>query len=74
MRVGGLHSAAASGGGPIASRGGIVERAGPIQVSNVAIFNRETGKADRVGFSLVQEDGKAKKIRIFKSTKKPIDG
>ena len=54
--------------------GGIIDRAGPIEVSNVAIFNRETGKADRVGFSVVSEDGKAKKIRIFKSTKKPIDG
>lgn len=35
--------------------GGIVEKAA-IQVSNVAIFNAATGKADRVGFRF--EDGK----------------
>jgi large subunit ribosomal protein L24 len=43
--------------------GGIVEQAAPIDVSNVAILNSETGKADRVGFRL--EDGK--KVRFFKS-------
>ena len=48
--------------------GGIVEQAAPIHVSNVAIFNAETGKADRVGFRV--EDGK--KVRIFKSNGKTI--
>lgn len=43
--------------------GGIKEQPAPIHVSNVAIFNAETGKADRVGFRL--EDGK--KVRFFKS-------
>ena len=43
--------------------GGIVEQAAPIEVSNVAILNSETGKADRVGFRV--EDGK--KVRFFKS-------
>ncbi|RUO76564.1 50S ribosomal protein L24 [Idiomarina tyrosinivorans] len=43
--------------------GGIVEKEAPIHVSNVAIFNPETGKADRVGFR--EEDGK--KVRFFKS-------
>ena len=50
--------------------GGIVEKEAPIQVSNVAIFNPQTQKADRVGF-LVKEDGG--KQRIFKSTKEVID-
>jgi large subunit ribosomal protein L24 len=36
----------------------------PIDVSNVALFNSATGKADRVGFRI--EDGK--KVRFFKST------
>jgi large subunit ribosomal protein L24 len=49
--------------------GGIVDKEAPIQASNVAIYNDETGKADRVGFRI---DGD-KKIRYFKSTKKPID-
>ena len=48
--------------------GGIVEKEASIDVSNVAIFNQETGKADRVGFKI--EDGK--KVRIFKSTGKTI--
>lgn len=44
--------------------GGIVEKEMPIHVSNVAIFNSATQKADRVGFKLL-EDGK--KVRFFKS-------
>jgi len=48
--------------------GGILEKEAAIHVSNVAIFNFETGKADRVGFDF-EED---KKIRIFKSTKQKI--
>lgn len=50
-------------------QGGIVEKEAPIQASNVAIFNTETGKADRVGFKF--EDGK--KIRVFKSTQKAVE-
>lgn len=53
--------------------GGIVAREAPIQASNVAIFNRETGKADRVGFAFVEKNGEKRKIRVFKSTKKAID-
>jgi len=48
--------------------GGIVEKEASINVSNVAIVNPETGKADRVGFRL--EDGK--KVRVFKSNGKTI--
>lgn len=44
--------------------GGIVEKESPIHVSNVAIFNAATGKADRVGYKT--EDGK--KVRVFKSS------
>ncbi|CUA88431.1 MULTISPECIES: 50S ribosomal protein L24 [Pseudidiomarina] len=43
--------------------GGIVEQEAAIHVSNVAVYNPETGKADRVGFKT--EDGK--KVRFFKS-------
>ncbi len=43
--------------------GGIVDKAMPIHVSNVALYNAATGKADRVGFKEV--DGK--KVRVFKS-------
>jgi len=44
--------------------GGIVDKLMPIHVSNVALFNAATGKADRVGIKLV--DGK--KVRVFKSS------
>ena len=44
--------------------GGIVDKLMPIHVSNVALFNAATGKADRVGVKLV--DGK--RVRVYKST------
>lgn len=43
--------------------GGIVNKSMPIHISNIALFNATTGKADRVGFKNL--DGK--KVRIFKS-------
>ncbi len=43
--------------------GGIVDKLMPIHVSNIALFNAATGKADRAGFKSV--DGK--KARVFKS-------
>ncbi|WP_392552273.1 50S ribosomal protein L24 [Orbus wheelerorum] len=48
--------------------GGIVEKEAAINVSNVAIYNDATGKADRVGFRM--EDGK--KVRFYKSTNETI--
>ena len=45
-------------------QGGIVEREAPMQISNVAIFNASTGKADRVGFRV--EEGR--KVRVYKSS------
>lgn len=45
-------------------QGGIVEREAPIDISNVAIFNPKTNKADRVGFK--EQDGK--KLRVYKSS------
>ena len=44
--------------------GGIVDKTMPIHVSNVALFNTATGKADRVGVKLV--DGK--RVRVYKSS------
>ncbi len=50
--------------------GGIVEKEGPIHVSNVALYNPATGKADRVGFKSL-EDGS--KVRIFRSNGEAVD-
>jgi large subunit ribosomal protein L24 len=53
----------------VGERGGIVEQEAPIQASNVAIWNRDEDRADRVGFR--EEDGA--KVRFFKSTGKVIE-
>jgi large subunit ribosomal protein L24 len=50
--------------------GGIVDRDMPIHVSNVALFNPATKKADRVGFKLL-DDGR--KVRVFKSNGEQVD-
>lgn len=50
--------------------GSILQKEAPIDISNVAIFNVVTGKADRVGFRTL-EDGR--KVRIFKSTSELVD-
>ena len=50
--------------------GGIVEKEVAIDVSNVAIFNPATKKADRVGFRVL-EDGR--KVRFFKSNNEVVD-
>ncbi|VUD51141.1 50S ribosomal protein L24 [Thalassocella blandensis] len=49
--------------------GGIVEKEAPIQVSNVAIYNPKTQKADRVGFKVEGDN----KVRVFKSNGEKID-
>ncbi|MBM3375983.1 MAG: 50S ribosomal protein L24 [Betaproteobacteria bacterium] len=50
-------------------QGGIVDKAMPIDQSNVAILNPSSKKADRVGI-IVAEDGS--KQRIYKSDRAPI--
>lgn len=50
--------------------GGIVDKDMPIHLSNVALFNHATKKADRVGFKTL-EDGR--KVRVFKSNGEPVN-
>ncbi|MEN3373357.1 50S ribosomal protein L24 [Dechloromonas sp. ZS-1] len=50
--------------------GGIVDKDMPIHISNVALFNSATQKADRVGFKAL-EDGR--KVRVFKSNGEPVN-
>ena len=47
--------------------GGVVIKNMPIHISNVAIYNKETQKADRVGVKLIDDDGKVRRVRVFKS-------
>jgi len=51
-------------------QGGIVEKEAAMNISNVALFNAKTGKADKVSIK-VQEDGK--RVRIFKSNGELVD-
>ncbi len=48
--------------------GGVVTKSMPLDISNIAIFNPETQKADRVGIKVEMVDGKAVRSRFFKST------
>lgn len=53
-------------------QGGIVEKEAWMAISNVAILNPQTDKADRVGFKFIGDD-KKKKVRCYKSTGELID-
>ena len=50
-------------------QGGIVEKTMPIQQSNVAIYNKASGKADRVGIKTLQD---GTRVRVFKSSGEEI--
>jgi large subunit ribosomal protein L24 len=50
-------------------QGGIVEQTLPIHQSNVAIFNKASGKADRVGIKTLQD---GTRVRVFKSSGEEI--
>jgi len=50
--------------------GGIIDKEMPIHMSNVALVNPATGKADRVGFKML-DDGR--KVRCFKSNGEVVD-
>lgn len=51
--------------------GGVVSRDLAIHQSNVAIYNPATGKADRVGFKILDDGAK---VRVFKSSGEQIKG
>lgn len=50
--------------------GGIVEKEMPLHISNVALFNPATKKADRVG---IKEMDGGRRVRYFKSNGEVID-
>lgn len=50
--------------------GGVKEIEASIDISNVAIFNAATQKADRVGFKTLTD---GRKVRIYKSNQEQID-
>lgn len=52
------------------TQGGVVTREAAIDVSNLALYNPITKKADRVGFKIL-DDGR--KVRCFKSNGEVVD-
>ena len=50
--------------------GGIIDKDLPIHVSNVALFNPATKKADRAGVKTLQD---GRKVRIFKANDEQVD-
>ena len=50
--------------------GGIVDKDLPIHISNVALFNPATQKADRVGIKSLES---GRKVRVFKSNGEQVD-
>jgi len=52
------------------TQSGIFEKEKPMHVSNVSLYNPQTGKADRTGIKVL-EDGR--KVRFFKSTGEVVD-
>ena len=50
--------------------GGIIDKEMPLHISNVALFNPGTKKADRVGIRVL---GDGRRVRYFKSNGEVID-
>jgi large subunit ribosomal protein L24 len=50
--------------------GGVVDKDMPIHVSNVALFNPATQKADRVAFKVLSD---GRKVRVFRSNGEQVD-
>ena len=50
--------------------GGIVEKEMPLDISNVAIWNPISEKADRIGFKMLKD---GQKVRFFKSNDEVVD-
>jgi len=51
-------------------QGGIIDKDMPIHVSNVALFNPATKKADRAGIKVLEG---GKKVRVFKDNGEQVD-
>jgi large subunit ribosomal protein L24 len=51
-------------------QGGIIDKEMPIHVSNVALFNPQTKKADRVGIKAMPD---GRRVRVFKSNGEMVD-
>jgi large subunit ribosomal protein L24 len=53
--------------------GGIEEREMPLHISNVMLYNPDSGRGERVGFKYFGEGADRRKLRYFKSTGEVVD-
>jgi len=51
-------------------KGGIIDRESSVHISNLAIYNPTTNKADRVGYKVLAD---GRKVRYFKSNDEVVD-
>ena len=54
-------------------QGGVIAKEASIHVSNVALRDPKTGKPTRVGFKIVGEGAKQRKVRVAKGSGVQID-
>jgi len=54
-------------------KGGILTREAPIDVSNVALYNPITKKADKIGFKYLEKGDAKQKVRYFKSNNEVVN-
>ena len=54
----------------LGEQGGILDKAMPLDISNVLVFNPKSKKGERVGFR-VEDDGS--KVRVFRGTGDVVD-
>ena len=57
----------------IEQKGGILAIEAPLHISNVALYNPITKKADKVGFKFLEKEGTTHKVRYFKSNNEVVD-
>lgn len=57
----------------INEKGGVIAKEAPIDISNVALLNPVTKKADKVGFKYLESSKGQQKVRYFKSNNELID-
>lgn len=57
----------------IQQKGGVISMESPLAISNVALYNPATSKADKVGFKFIEKDGTKIKVRYFKSNDELVD-
>lgn len=53
--------------------GGIEDREMSLHVSNVMLYNPDSGRGERVGFKYLGEGAERRKVRYFKSTGEVVD-